>query len=56
VWCTTWSVGALIKEIALFLEGNQSAKQLHGMLKLRQTEIRQRVEEEREHLEGRRTG
>jgi len=44
-------LGFSLEEIGHLLEGDLSAEQLRGMLKLRQAEIRQRVEEETERLE-----
>src|SRR5215213_8621982 len=39
-------LGFSLEEIGHLLEGNLSAEQMRGILKLRQAEIRQRVEEE----------
>jgi DNA-binding transcriptional MerR regulator len=44
-------LGFSLEEIGRLLEDNLSAEQMRGMLKLRQAEIRQRVEEEEERLE-----
>ncbi len=44
-------LGFSLEEIGRLLEGDLSAEQMRGMLKLRQAEIRQRVEEEAERLE-----
>ena len=44
-------LGFSLEEIGHLLEGNLSAEQMRGMLKLRQAEIRQRVEEEAGRLE-----
>src|SRR6266508_1356516 len=44
-------LGFSLEEIGHLLEGDLSAEQMRGMLKLRQSEIRQRVEEEAERLE-----
>jgi len=44
-------LGFSLEEIARFLEENLSTEELRGMLKLRQAEIRQRVEEETARLE-----
>src|SRR5215210_8612637 len=44
-------LGFSLEEIGHLLEWNLSAEQMRGMLKLRQAEIRQRVEEEAERLE-----
>jgi len=44
-------LGFSLEEIGHLLEGELSAEQMRGMLKLRQAEIRQRVEEEAERLE-----
>ena len=44
-------LGFSLEEIRHLLEGDLSAEQMRGMLKLRQSEIRQRVEEEAERLE-----
>ena len=44
-------LGFSLEEIARFLEEELSTEELRGMLKLRQAEIRQRVEEEAERLE-----
>ncbi|HJR82232.1 MAG TPA: MerR family transcriptional regulator [Anaerolineales bacterium] len=43
-------LGFSLEEIGRLLEGDLSAEQMRGMLKLRQAEIRQRVEEEAERL------
>jgi len=44
-------LGFSLEEIGRLLESDLSAEQMRGMLKLRQAEIRQRVEEEAQHLE-----
>src|SRR5919108_3550678 len=44
-------LGFSLEEIGHLLEGDLSTEQMRGMLKLRQAEIRQRVEEEAERLE-----
>lgn len=44
-------LGFSLEEIGRLLEGELSTEQMRGMLKLRQAEIRQRVEEETERLE-----
>ena len=44
-------LGFSLEEIGQLLAGNLSAEQLRGMLKLRQAEIRQRVQEEAQRLE-----
>ena len=44
-------LGFSLEEIGHLLEGNLSAEQMRGILKLRQAEIRQRVEEEEARLE-----
>lgn len=44
-------LGFSLEEIGRLLEGDLSAEQMRGMLKLRQAEIRQRVEEETQRLE-----
>src|SRR5574341_471599 len=44
-------LGFSLEEIGCLLEGDLSAEQMRGMLKLRQAEIRQRVEEEARRLE-----
>src|SRR5512138_940620 len=44
-------LGFSLEEIGHLLEGELSTEQMRGMLKLRQAEIRQRVEEEAERLE-----
>ncbi|MBK6793244.1 MAG: MerR family transcriptional regulator [Anaerolineales bacterium] len=44
-------LGFTLEEIGRFLEENLSTEELRGMLKLRQAEIRQRVEEETVKLE-----
>jgi DNA-binding transcriptional MerR regulator len=44
-------LGFTLEEIGRFLEENLSTEELRGMLKLRQAEIRQRVEEETVRLE-----
>jgi DNA-binding transcriptional MerR regulator len=44
-------LGFSLEEIGRLLEGDLSTEQMRGMLKLRQAEIRQRVEEEAERLE-----
>ena len=44
-------LGFSLEEIGQLLAGNLSAEQMRGMLKLRQEEIRQRVQEETERLE-----
>jgi DNA-binding transcriptional MerR regulator len=44
-------LGFSLEEIGRLLEGDLSAEQMRGMLKLRQAEIRQRVEEEAARLE-----
>jgi len=44
-------LGFSVEEIGHLLEGDLSAEQMRGMLKLRRAEIRQRVEEEAERLE-----
>jgi DNA-binding transcriptional MerR regulator len=44
-------LGFSLEEIGRLLEGDLPAEQMRGMLKLRQAEIRQRVEEEAERLE-----
>ena len=44
-------LGFSLEEIGRLLEGDLSAEQMRGMLKLRQAEIRQRVEEEAGRLE-----
>src|SRR5512135_3550362 len=44
-------LGFSLEEIGRLLEGNLPTEQMRGMLKLRQAEIRQRVEQEAERLE-----
>jgi DNA-binding transcriptional MerR regulator len=44
-------LGFSLEEIGRLLEGDLSVEQMRGMLKLRQAEIRQRVEEETQRLE-----
>lgn len=44
-------LGFSLEEIGHLLEGDLSAEQMRGLLKLRQAEIRRRVEEEAERLE-----
>ena len=44
-------LGFSLEEIGRFLEENLSTEELRGMLKLRQAEIRQRMEEETVRLE-----